>query len=108
MKIDFTPVRFFYTNDSDQERNIIANYPKVCEELRDSENELRELKETKYKEIAYKVNLDISEFNKLKGNMANYGKFFQEVFKEMKDRGFTQKEFDEIGEKYGLDLSYLF
>ena len=39
--------------------------------------------------------------------MANYGKFFQEVFKEMKDRGFTQKEFEEIGKKYGLDLSYL-
>ena len=74
----------------------------------DKEEEIRELKKNKYKKIAEKVNFDFDEFNKLKWNMANYGKFFQEVFKEMKDRGFTQKEFDEIGEKYGLDLSYLF
>jgi len=108
MKIDFTPKRFFYSNQDTEEQYMISNYNKIDYELGKTQKELGELKESKYKEIAEKVNFDIQEFHLLKGRMANYGQFFQEVFKEMKDRGFTEKEFLEIGGKYGLNLSYLF
>ena len=108
MKINFTPVRYFYSNQDTQEEYMIGNYRRLERELSESEDKLIRIKKSKYKQIAEKVNFDSEEFNKLKWSMANYGKFFQEVFKEMKDRGFTEKEFKEIGGKYGLDLSYLF
>jgi len=108
MKIDFTPTRLFYINQDSSDRYAIDNFDSVRRDLYEAGEKIEELKKSKYKEIAEKVNFDVDEFNKLKANMANYGKFFQEVFKEMKDRGFTEKEFKEIGKKYGLDLSYLF
>lgn len=108
MKLNYIPRIFYYSNQDTQDRYAIDNYDRIYRELSDSEERLRKLKESKYQEIADKVNFDIQELNSLKFNQGNYGKMFQEVFSLMKDRGFTKKEFEEIGSKYGLNLSYLF
>lgn len=108
MKLNYLPKLFYYSNQNTSDQYAINNYNKVSRQLYETEEKLRKLKESKYKEISDKVGLDVEEFNRLKFNQANYGKMFQEAFSLMKDRGFTKKEFDEISIKYGLNLSYLF
>lgn len=108
MKTNFYPNRQFYTNDTDQEIYGAIRYRESQDEKNRLYDELQKLKENKYSEIANQVKLDVKEFESMKYYMSIYGLFLTDCLKLMKEKGLTQKEFEDINNKYNLNLKYLF